>query len=321
MSNGLRRPMHSVLGLLSVLQDENLKSEQRLLVDTMVMTSNVLSTLITDVMDISAKDRRFPLEMRGYNFEIDVKKSLPNHVIGDERRVFQGQNEQRWGHRISNSSDGYLHMRVEVGIRHTASQAKYMVPEIPFGGYKYRDAVEEGLSFSACRKLVQKVSIEAWLLVLQFRVRSSILRGISEHGEASDHVHANSLFSGLKVLLADPNDVNRAVTRKFLEKLGCIVSTVSSGYECLSALGPLSSCQILLLDLHLPDVDGLEVAMRLRKFQSHSSPLIVALTANDDEDTRYRCLQTGMNGVIQKSGAFQEIANELKRIVLRANKF
>ncbi|KAL0392787.1 UNVERIFIED_CONTAM: Ethylene receptor 2 [Sesamum radiatum] len=384
MSNGLRRPMHSVLGLLSVLQDENLKSEQRLLVDTMVKTSNVLSTLITDVMDISAKDRRFPLEMRyfqlhsmiketaclskclcsyrGYNFEIDVKKSLPNHVMGDERRVFQvilhmvsnllngskgggslmlrvysasgtqGQNEQRRGHRISNSSDGYLHMRVEVGVRHTASQAKYILPEIPFGGYKYRDAVEEGLSFSACRKLVQLMQGDIWVisdpegfdrsmaLVLRFRVRSSILIGISEHEEASVHVHANSLFSGLKVLLADPNDVNRAVTRKFLEKLGCIVSTVSSGYECLSALGPLSSCQIVLLDLHLPDVDGLEVAMRLRKFQSYSSPLIVALTANDDEDTRYRCLQTGMNGVIQKSGAFQEIADELKQIVLRANK-
>ncbi|KAL0368400.1 UNVERIFIED_CONTAM: Ethylene receptor 2 [Sesamum calycinum] len=248
MSNGLRRPMHSVLGLLSVLQDENLKSEQRLLVDTM--------------QSAEWKQRR-----------------REPYVTSVFSKWNSGTKRAKTGPQDSNSSDGYLHMRVEVGVRHTASQAKYILPEIPFGGYKYRDAVEEGLSFSACRKLVQLMQGDIWVisdpegfdrsmaLVLRFRVR------------------------GLKVLLADPNDVNRAVTRKFLEKLGCIVSTVSSGYECLSALGPLSSCQIVLLDLHLPDVDGLEVAMRLRKFQSYSSPLIVALTANDDEDTRFT--QTG----------------------------
>ncbi|KAI3469720.1 hypothetical protein Pfo_026383 [Paulownia fortunei] len=385
MSNGLRRPMHSILGLLSVLQDEKLSNEQRLLVDTMVKTSNVLSTLTTDVMDTSAKDNgRFPLDTRpfqlhsmikeaaclskclcayrGYNFVIEVDKSLPNHVMGDDRRVFQvilhmvgnllngskgggflvlrvysasgsrGWNEQRWGHWRSNSSDGYAYVRFEVGICHAGSQAEDMLPVIPYGGQRYY-GVEESMSFSACKKLVQLMQGDIWVisnpesfdqsmaLVLRFQVRSSMITGISEHGESSDHAHSNSLFRGLKVLLADADDVNRAVTRKLLEKLGCIVSAVSSGYECLSAVGPAaSSCQIVLLDLHLPDLDGFEVTMRIRKFRSRSWPLIIALTSSDDGDTRDKCLQIGMNGVIQKPSSFQEIAYELKRILLQANR-
>ncbi|KAL0388449.1 UNVERIFIED_CONTAM: Ethylene receptor 2 [Sesamum radiatum] len=191
MSNGLRRPMHSILGLLSLLQDEKLSNEQRLVVDTMVKTSNVLSTLVTDVMDTSAKDNgRFPLEMssfqlhslikeaaclskclcayRGYDFVIDADKSLPNHVMGDERRVFQvilhmvgnllngskgggflmlrvysasgSQNEQRWGNWRSNSSDGYAYIRVEVGICHTGSQTRTY---FPYSHMVCRDAVLE----------------------------------------------------------------------------------------------------------------------------------------------------------------------------------
>ncbi|KAE8699142.1 hypothetical protein F3Y22_tig00110584pilonHSYRG00019 [Hibiscus syriacus] len=56
MSHGMKRPMHSILGLLSVFQDENMNFKQKTIVDTLVKTSSVLSTLINDVMEISAKD-------------------------------------------------------------------------------------------------------------------------------------------------------------------------------------------------------------------------------------------------------------------------
>lgn len=387
MSNGLRRPMHSILGLLSILQDEkSLSDEQLLLVDAMVKTSNVVTTLINDVMDTSTKDnQRFPLEMRafqlhsmvkqaaclakclciyrGCTFVIEVDKSLPNHVMGDERRVFQvilhmvgnllngskeggcltlrvylatrsqAWNDQRWGHWGSNSSDGYAYIKLEVGICHNGSPAKSSLTANLHGSQRNSGGVEEGLSFSVCRKLVQLMQGDIWVipnpegfdqsmaLVLRFQTRSSIVTSSSEHGRPSEHPHSNSLLSGLKVLLVDSDDVNRAVTRKLLEKLGCVVSAVSSGYGCLSALGPaVINHQIVLLDLHMPDLDGFEVTMRIRKFHSRSWPLIIALTASDDEDMRERCMQIGMNGVIQKPGSLQGIAGEIKRVLLQANK-
>lgn len=377
MSNGLRRPMHSILGLLSVLQDENLSDEQRLLVETTFKTGNVLSTLIRDVMDTSAKDsRRFPLDMRqfqlhcmikeaaclskclcgyrGYDFGIEVDKSLPNYVVGDERRVFQvvlhmvgnllnastkrgflllrvsSASGSQWR---PNSLDGYAYVRLEVGICHSDSQPDATFPVSPYGGQRCCGGGEESMSFNVCKKLVQLMQGDIWMisnpegfdqsvaLVLRFQLRPSITKDISEHEQSSERVQSNSVFRGLKVLLADADDVNRAVTRKLLEKLGCIVSAVATGYECLGALGPgVPSFQIVLLDLHLPDLDGLEIAMKIRKFRSRNWLLIVALTASDDGETREKCLQVGMNGVISKPGSLQEIGSELKAILLQGNK-
>ena len=67
MNNGLRRPMHSILGLLSILQDENTSTNQKIIIDTMVRMSTVLLNLINDAMDIPDKDEgRFPVKMMSF---------------------------------------------------------------------------------------------------------------------------------------------------------------------------------------------------------------------------------------------------------------
>lgn len=387
MSNGMRKPMHSVLGLLSMIQDEKLSGHQQLLVDTMAKTSNVLSTLINDVMEISTKENgRFPLEMRsfrlhsmikeaaclskclcvyqGYNFVVNVEKSLPDQVMGDERRVFQvilhmvgnllnggngggcvtfkvcsesgsqGRNDQRWAAWRASSSDGCVYVKFEIGIKNTSSHSESSVERVKTGGRRHTsEGAEEGLSFSVCKKLVQLMQGNIWIvpypdgfdqsmaLVLRFQLRPSIVIGISESENSYNAPQSNSIFQGLQVLLADENDVNRAVTKKLLQKLGCNVSTVGSGFECLSALGPaVTSFQVVLLDLHMPDLDGFEVALRIRKFRSRSWPLIVALTASGDEEVWERCSQVGMNGVVRKPVLLQGIADELRRVLVQANK-
>ena len=86
------------------------------------------------------------------------------------------------------------------------------------------------------------------------------------------------------------DDVNRTVTKKMLEKLGWRVSDVASWFEYLIALGPTgNSFQVIVLDLQMPEMDGFEVAMRIRK------PLIIALTASAEEHVWERCLQMGMS--------------------------
>lgn len=112
MSHGMRRPMHTILGLLSMFQSESMSLDQKIIVDALMKTSTVLSALINDVIDISPKDngksalevKRFQLHSlireaacvakclsvyKGYGFEMDVQTRLPNLVVGDEKRTFQ----------------------------------------------------------------------------------------------------------------------------------------------------------------------------------------------------------------------------------------
>ncbi|KAF5752372.1 ethylene receptor family protein [Tripterygium wilfordii] len=385
MSDGMRRPMHSILGLLSMMQ--NLSADQRLIVDAMLKTSDVVSALINDVMEISMKNSgRFPLEMRsfslhsmireaaclakclcvyrGFGFSTEVDKTLPDHVMGDERRVFQvilhmvgnllnsndgrefvilrvllvgGSQEwsdQRWAGWKQSSTDRDVCVKFEIGVQNSGPQSEGSSSVLQLGSKRdASEGLDEGLSFSVCKKVVQLMQGNIWVvpnpqgdtqsmtLVLRFQLRPSIALAISESGESLEHPNSNSLFRGLQVLLADDDDMNRAVTQRLLEKLGCIVSAVSSGFECLSAVGPgTSSFLIILLDLQMPELDGYEVAMRIRKFHSHSWPLMVALTVSADDDVWDRCLQSGINGVIRKPAQLQGIANELRRVLMLSNK-
>lgn len=156
-------------------------------------------------------------------------------------------------------------------------------------------------------------------LILRFQKQSSIRRRIFEYRNPTEQPLPNSMFDGLQVLLADDDDVNRMVTKKLLERLHCQVSTVSTGFECLSALGPsATSFQVIILDLHMPEMDGFEVAMRVRKFRSRNWPLIIALTASSEDHMWERCLQVGMNGLIRKPVLLQRLADELQRVLQRA---
>lgn len=381
MSHGMRRPMHTVLGLLSMFQEDNMSFEQRIMVDTMVKTSNVLSALINDVMEISANDNgRFPLEMRpfglhsiikeasclakclciykGLGFEINVQSSLPDQVIGDERRAFQvilhmvgyllnvydGQgtvifrvfrdidiedkDDKMLGMWRPTMPGEHIYIKFEIEISEKGSQSDGSISALNYAGRRHNsNEVKEGLSFSMCKKLVQMMQGNIWIstnllgfaqsmtLVLRFQTRPSFGRAIFAHGSSSEP-NSNSQFKGLKVILADDDDLNRTVTKKLLEKLGCHVTAVSSGFECLSALTAAeNSFQIVLLDLHMPEMDGFEVALRIRKLCSQNWPLIIALTASAEEHVLERCLQIGISGVIRKPVLLQGMADELRRVL------
>ncbi|XP_019192407.1 PREDICTED: protein EIN4 [Ipomoea nil] len=385
MNNGMRRPMHSILGLLSILQDDNLKPEQKIVIDTLVKTSTVLSTLISDAMEISAKDDgKFPVEMRpfqlhslireasclvkcfaiykGFDFSTDVPTSLPNQVMGDEKRTFQvilhmvghlfnvsdgngsvifrvasesgteDGNNKVWNTRKPSSSDDNVTIKFEIEVTIGDSQSGTSVSVVPSGRKRHNSKdVKEGLSFTMCKKLVQLMQGNIWVssnsrgrgqgmtLILRYQKQSSIRRRIFEYRNPSEPPLPSSMFEGLQVLLADDDGVNRMVTKKLLEKLRCQVSTVSTGFECLSALGPsATSYQVIILDLHMPEMDGFEVAMRVRKFRSRNWPLIIAVTASSEDHMWERCLQVGMNGLIRKPVLLQRLAEELQRVLQRA---
>jgi len=157
---------------------------------------------------------------------------------------------------------------------------------------------------------------QSMALVLRFQLQPCIGIAITEAGESSEN--PNSAFEGLQVLLADGDNMNRAVSKKLLQKLGCSVTAVSSGFECLNALGPAGSCfQILLLDVHMHDLNGFEVASRIRKLRSRSLPLTIAVIASDEDDFWEKFKEVGINGVIRKPVLLPELIDELRRVLLQ----
>jgi PAS domain S-box-containing protein len=105
-----------------------------------------------------------------------------------------------------------------------------------------------------------------------------------------------------RILVAEDNSTNREVALGMLRKLGLHADAVADGAEAIHALETIPY-DLVLMDMCMPVMDGIEVARRIRNRESavlnHDIP-IVALTANAMQSDRLRCLAAGMNDFVPK---------------------
>ena len=107
-------------------------------------------------------------------------------------------------------------------------------------------------------------------------------------------------LTGLRVLLAEDNPINALLARTLLLRAGCIVTTVQDGQEAVSAAAS-AAYDLILLDIRMPRLDGLEAAQRIRAGGGPSAAApIVALTADAGEEERVQARQAGMDDFITK---------------------
>ena len=111
---------------------------------------------------------------------------------------------------------------------------------------------------------------------------------------------APQALKGLRVLLAEDNPINALLARTLLARAGCIVTTVQDGEEAVTA-ARAGVYDLILLDIRMPRLDGLEAAERIRTGEGPSaSAPIVALTADAGEAERVRAFKAGMDDFITK---------------------
>uniref|UniRef100_A0A453Q3Q3 histidine kinase n=1 Tax=Aegilops tauschii subsp. strangulata TaxID=200361 RepID=A0A453Q3Q3_AEGTS len=173
MSQGMRRPIHSILGLVSVVQEDDLTPEQKLVVDTMGRTATVVSTLINDVMEMSATNReRFPLETRPFQLHSMIRDAAcvsrclcdridSGHVtfrVRADDEVAEDTLGQRWDPWRPSYSSGYSSVKFVIGVKSQQSSGSRIPPPGQFKRKPSGEGFDLRLSFSMCRKLVQVLS-------------------------------------------------------------------------------------------------------------------------------------------------------------------
>lgn len=119
----------------------------------------------------------------------------------------------------------------------------------------------------------------------------------------------------LEILVVEDNEVNRRVVSSLLEKLGYDPATASSGEKALRIL-QAQPFDLVLLDIRMPEMDGFEVAERIRsQLPENGQPRIVALTAHVEDHYRRRSRQAGMDGFLAKPVREQELTDEIRQTV------
>jgi two-component system sensor histidine kinase EvgS len=117
-------------------------------------------------------------------------------------------------------------------------------------------------------------------------------------------------LNGLRVLVAEDDRVNLLSISRFLEKEGALVTGVPNGQEALDALQH-ASFDLVLMDVQMPVLDGLETTRRLRRQDNGATSArvpVIALTAHAMQGDEEACLQAGMDGYLSKPVDMTELA-------------
>ncbi len=156
-------------------------------------------------------------------------------------------------------------------------------------------------------------------VTLQLRIARNAAKAPQEIASAEN---ADLDLSGLRILLAEDNDLNAEIAIAILEDAGAKVDRAEDGIVCVDMLtsAPSRTYDLILMDIQMPNLDGHDATRRIRSLgdpQKANIP-VVAITANAFEEDRRAAIEAGMNGHIAKPFSIDEIGKTIGEVLAGA---
>jgi type IV pilus assembly protein PilB len=139
-------------------------------------------------------------------------------------------------------------------------------------------------------------------------------------GESNEHTVSEPRSSRLRALLADDDPINRRVARSILEKNGFDVAEAADGMAALERLSTDDRFDLMLLDMRMPRLGGVEVLSRMRKSSNLSQIPVIVLTGNTEESTEIQMMEMGAEDYLRKPLDSARFMSRVKAVMRRRGK-
>jgi signal transduction histidine kinase/DNA-binding NarL/FixJ family response regulator len=339
ISHELRTPMNGVLGLAQTLMRSSLTSRQYSSVATIISSARALAKLLDDMLDVSCIERgqlrietqnvalhstldevlhlfEAMAKQKGLVLRTRIDGNLPTHVRADPLRLRQIL-INLVNNALKFTAAGFVEIRTEAGeggrMRISVADTGPGVDERdraalfqPFSRIQspaFKGLEGAGLGLAICKELAEAMggSIE----MLGGRQGGSVFTlelaaGEEEGAIPEDKVHEAIGRATLNVLVVDDDAVNILVAQALLDQLGHHVTVRRDGASALALLDR-QSFDVLLLDIAMPDEDGVSIAKKIRARGGDCGRMpILAMTAKLMAESVESYKAAGVNGLVPK---------------------
>lgn len=337
MSHEIRTPLNGVIGFSELCAQEDLGSEAEEYMSQIQRSSKLLLNVVNEVLDFSKLEAGAVailtqgidlhetianiLETLGpaasasdVSLDVCIEESVATYVVTDSIRF-----SQILLNLLSNAIKFTKHGTVLVTARQRFGRLELEVKDngigiaaesIPslFDPYRqvttgtFNALAGTGLGLSIAKQFadllggtidVESTEGKGSLFTLSIPYEEASAPAVS----ALKQSESVADLSGVSVLVAEDNEVNQVLVRKVLEKRGALVDTAENGKEAM-ALATASNYDVILMDVQMPGVNGIEATRGLRG-RGCKTP-IVALTANNSESDKDACVRAGMSDFLSK---------------------
>jgi len=356
LNHEIRTPLSGILGMSDLLLETNLDDEQREYVNAARLCAESLFEILNATLEYSSLEAgQFRLEDGEFSFKemLDstlnqhalraqakglrlfstLEAGLPETMLGDAPRL-----RELLGHLISNAIKFTHSGHVELRVTRDPHAADWMVIEVCDTGIgvpaNRLDAIFEsfrqvdaglsrtypglGLGLALVRKLTE-------LMNGRVEVASSPGKGstftvrLPLRQPAEPPQEPVLPLGGFRpaILAVEDNPVGLTVLRHALVRRNVEVDCAMSGAAALEA-ATKRRYDLVLMDLQMPEMDGLETTQAMRKLPGYATVPILALTANSSDEIRARCLHAGMQAFLSKPVEAKELWSLVSKFLKQA---
>nr|WP_295106295.1 ATP-binding protein [uncultured Caulobacter sp.] len=350
MSHELRTPMNGILGLAYALRGAKLDQRQAEYLEMIEQSGHGLMTILNDILDLSKIEagklelETLPFDIRklaaqirlvwsetarlkGVDLVLDIDPATPEWLSGDAARVRQVlmnlvSNALKFTEtgrvtvRIAPTEAGLVLAVTDTGVGMSdEQQARLFTPFVQGDRTIARRFGGTGLGLAICRQLVDMMDGEIGVESTPGQGSTFTARlplAASQRPDAVGGADEALDLAGVRVLVVDDNAINQTVARAILEAAGAVVATADDGQTALARLR-VEDFDVVLMDVHMPCMDGGEAVRRIRAGEAGRVDLpVVALTADAMAGDAERLLSEGFDAAhpkpIQPAGLLMTVA-------------
>ncbi|CAK0742870.1 two-component system, sensor histidine kinase and response regulator [Gammaproteobacteria bacterium] len=326
----------SLLGILNDILDYSKIESGRMTIENFPFDLDVLLNNLRNLFALR-------IEEKSLDFIIEVMPEVPRLLVGDSLRLQQillnllgnaikfterGHVLLRISAQALELSQAHLVFRIEdTGI----GMSEEMVARL-FQAFSQADVSISrrfggtGLGLAISRELLLLMgsdcvveSVEGQGSSFTFKLPLGVASGTridsedvrSRKKSISDNERIRRL-TGARVLVVEDNTINQQVIRGLLKRWGIVIEIANHGQEALDRLAG-ERFDVVLMDVHMPGMDGLEATRRIRQNTAWATLPVIALTAGVTAEEKERVLASGMNGFLGKPINQEELAATLLR--------